>query len=174
MFFVAGLYLLVTMYSPAVFKTNRLLARFEPTVSAGDVSVENQIVIPKLNVKVNYYSGDESVLNRGAWNRFPERGNPKDGGNFILAGHRFRMSLTPWSTNKSSPFYNLDKLQDGDEILIRYDGQDYSYRVAKMYEVEPNATEIEDVSAQDKLTLYTCTMGGSSDGRLVVEAHQVR
>ena len=76
-------------------------------------------------------------------------------------------------TIEKSPFYNLGKLVLNDQILIDYNGKRYTYYVDKIFDVKPTQTEIEAPSKDAKLTLYTCSLGGSSDGRLVLIAKQV-
>lgn len=131
----------------------------------------NRIQIEKMGIEVPYL-GDNTpaTLEKGAWWRFPERGNPEKGGNFILSAHRFFLGRTPEGTRARSPFYKLDKLEDGDKIRIFYENKWYEYQVTKKYSVKPDATEIEAESAEPKLTLYTCSLKGSADGRVVIEA----
>lgn len=132
---------------------------------------QNRIVIPKIDLEVPYFTGDtEATLDRGAWHRKPEQGNPAIGGNFILSAHRFELGLTPARTKAKSPFYNIDKLQIGDEIKIFYEGNWYRYTVAKKYDVPPTALYIEQQSQKPKLTLYSCSLQGAAVGRSVIEA----
>jgi LPXTG-site transpeptidase (sortase) family protein len=130
----------------------------------------NRIQIEKINLEVPFFTGGVGELEKGAWHRFPERGNPEKGGNFILSAHRFRIANNPALTKVRSPFYNLDKLQVGDTMRVFYDGQWYDYTVTKTYSVKPNEIQIEAPSKEAKLTLYSCSLGGSSDGRIVIEA----
>ena len=92
------------------------------------------------------------------------------GGNFILSAHRFKIGLTPSQTKYNSPFYNIDLVVVGDPIRIFYDGRWYDYEVTKKFAVKPNDTYIEAPSSEAKLTLYSCTLAGSNDGRDVIEA----
>lgn len=131
---------------------------------------DKQIIIPKIGVNVEIKEGNQSVLKTGAWHRFPERGDPENGGNFIVSGHRFVMGYTPKRTKQQSFFYNIDKLIVGDTILIDWHAKRYDYKITKIYTVKPNQVEIEAPSDDPKLTLYTCTLNGSNDGRVVLEA----
>ena len=112
-------------------------------------------------------------MENGAWWRAPDSGNPKDGGNFVLSAHRFIMGLTPQQTLRKSPFYNIDKLVVGDEITIDYEGERYVYQISKIFAVKPEAIEIENRTDEPQLTLYSCTLGGASDGREVIIAKPV-
>lgn len=168
----AGAYLLITSLSPTLIST---------TINPDDNSTtkllkadrpidENRLYIKKIDVNVAYASGDESVLEQGAWWRQPQNGNPKDGGNFVLSAHRFIMGLTPQQTLRKSPFYNIDKLKTGDELVVDYDGKRYIYEISKIFSVTPDAIEIENRTDEPQLTLYSCTLGGSADGREVIVA----
>lgn len=133
--------------------------------------MRNRIQVEKMNIEVPYFKDNTpATLERGIWWRFPDRGNPEKGGNFILSAHRFYLGKTPQGTKARSPFYKLDTLSDGDKIKVFYEGKWYEYEVTKKYAVKPNATEIEAESAEPKLTLYTCSLQGSTDGRVVIEA----
>lgn len=166
--FGAGAYLLVLLQSPEIVPQASASPVDEKTLIGKQ---ENFIKIERLNLLVPFYTGDsELTLEKGAWHRFPERGDPEKGGNFILSAHRFRLGITPNETKERSPFYHLDKLQEKDIVDIYYNGKWYSYQIQKLYTVQPNATEIEEPSEEAKLTIYSCSLKGSADGRVVVEA----
>ena len=134
----------------------------------------NRIYLPKLKLNLPYKAGDASVLNNNIWHRLPERGDPKKGGNFILAGHRFELGFSPGETRYKSPFYRLDQIVVGDKIYVDFAGERYEYHVSRRFVVGPNETTIENPSKTAKMTLYSCTFGGTWDGRDVVEAHLTR
>lgn len=134
-------------------------------------SSEDRLYIPQINVDVAIVTGSsEAVLEKGAWHRKPENGDPIKGGNFILSAHRFVMAYTPQHVAEQSPFYNIDKLNEGDKFFVDYKGKRYAYEIKRIYGVKPNAVEIEEPSDKPILTLYSCTLGGSADGRDVIEA----
>lgn len=130
---------------------------------------ESRIVIPKIGVDIPYAPGAAS-LDRGAQWRWPDRGNPDRGGNFIIAAHRFSIQPTPMGTIEKSPFYNIDKLVVGDKIVVDYLGTRYAYEINKKFDVKSTQVEIENPSETPKLTLYSCELGGSEAGRIVVTA----
>ncbi|HEX6416602.1 MAG TPA: sortase [Candidatus Saccharimonadales bacterium] len=134
---------------------------------------DNRIIIPSINVNIPYGDDGEAALDRGAWWRHPDRGNPEKGGNFIIAAHRFSIQPTPQATVEKSPFYHLDKVKEGDPIIVDFNGKRYGYKVSKQYTVAPNQTEIEAESEEPKLTLYSCELGGADAGRVVFEAKPV-
>ena len=64
--------------------------------------------------------------------------------------------------------YNIDKMKLGDNIVVDYEGARYAYEITKIFDVKPNQTEIEAPSQEAKLTLYSCELGGSDAGRIVI------
>lgn len=165
MLLIAGCYLASLTLAPEVL--NR--APLQP-ITQQPIAQQDQLIIPKLNLKLPINAGTAAVLEQGMWHRYPERGNPQKGGNFILSGHRFVMGLTPWQTLNSSPLYTIDQLMIGDELYVDWAGKRYAYTVTKRYSVSPQQTSIEAPSSTAKMTLYTCTKSGAADGREVLEA----
>ena len=163
---ISGLYLLVLVFSPAIAPLIAMKP-IDTTQLPAPTASENQIIIPKIGVDIHYAPGAAS-LDRGAEWRYPERGNPQDGGNFIIAAHRLTIEPTPGQTIIKSPFYNIDKLSLDDPILIDYNGVRYLYKISKIFDVKPSQTEIEAPSSTSILTLYTCSLAGSADGRVVL------
>jgi LPXTG-site transpeptidase (sortase) family protein len=129
----------------------------------------NRLVIPKIGVDSEILEGETIlVLNHqeGVWHE-PKAINPTEDGNMVLAGHRLQY-MPPNTTT----FYNLDKIAEGDKIVIYWQQKDYIYEVKSKYEVTPDQVEIKD-SHKDiphELTLYTCTPLYTSERRLVVKA----
>lgn len=162
-----GAYLLTLVSSPAIVPL--VTKPIEPQSLAKPQVNDNRIVIPKIGVNIEY-DDNEASLDTGAWWRHSERGNPLDGGNFIISAHRFTLWSTIAKTIEKSPFYNIDKLAIDDQIIIDYSGKRYLYTIDKIFDVKPSQTEIEAPSDRPKLTLYTCTLGGAADGRVVMTA----
>ena len=169
----SGIYLLVLISTPLIMSqtinpknnsTSQLISKTKDKIT------ENRLYIPKIDINLPYASGGAETMEHGAWWRKPENGNPKDGGNFVLSAHRFIMGLTPQQTLRKSPFYNIDKLMVGDEMVIDYNGARYIYVISEKRSVKPEAIEIEQRTDQPQLTLYSCTLGGANDGRDVLIA----
>ncbi len=161
-----GVYFMMLTLSPSVAPlifTKPIDAKSLPKAKIG----ENRIVIPRIGVNIHYDKG-RAALDRGAEWRQPNHGNPKDGGNFIIAAHRFSIQPTPQGTVEKSPFYNIDKMKLGDNIVVDYEGARYAYEITKIFDVKPDQTEIEAPSQEAKLTLYSCELGGSDTGRIVI------
>ena len=162
-----GIYLLVLVLTPNV----PILYPVEP-INAKTLPAPkgDRIYIPKIGVSVDMVTGGAEALDKGAWHRFPERGDPVKGGNFIVSAHRFSLGTTPGQTRHKSPFYHIDKLAKGDQILVDFQGKRYGYEIVEEKSVKPTQVEIESPISEGedpKLTLYTCTLKGESDGREV-------
>ncbi len=174
--FLGGIYLIGLTFAP-VFRPGIVLGKPIEVAKKKPSIGQDMLYIPKISVSVPFSTGGEEVMEAGAWHRFPERGDPETGGNFIVSAHRFVMKWTPGATMNSSPFYNVGKLNEGDEILVDYKGKRYKYQISKKYSVKPDAVNIEDPvqnrAIDHKLTLYSCTLQGSGDGRDVFEAKLV-
>lgn len=168
--FVGG-YVLINVFSPMLIEAPGEKKSTQERLGDTPGTHGNRLYIPQINVDVAILEGaSPTILDKGAWHRNPDNGNPVEGGNFVLSAHRFVMGMTPGETRRQSPFYNLDKLQIGNELFVDYEGERYGYKIIDKQSVKPNQTEIEAPSDEDKLTLYSCTLRGSADGRDVIIA----
>jgi sortase A len=170
---LAGAYILLVSFAPWLPESPLLGTNIDvKTRITGTTPGErgNRIYIPQLGIDLPFAQGGTEVLESGAWHRQPQHGNPEQGGNFILSAHRFSMGWTPKQTRQKSPFYRIDRLTVGDEFFVDYNNARYAYKVTRLYDVPPTATEIEGKSDTAKLTLYSCNLRGESAGRVVVEA----
>lgn len=126
---------------------------------------ENMLRIDSIGILVEIVDGaDESALDRGAWRR-PDTSTPDMGGNTVITGHRFKY-LPP----RNLTFYHLDKLEEGDEVIVYWKGIEYDYKVGEIFEVHPDRVDIEENTGDSRLTLYTCTPLWTAAKRLVVVA----
>ena len=90
--------------------------------------------------------------------------------NVYLAGHRVGSP----GTGSRTIFYNLDKLSDGDPIVLKdRSGNAYNYRVSEVFVVEPDAGWVLDTERnRDMVTLQTCTYP-TFENRLIIRADRV-
>lgn len=165
-----GAYILVLLLTPKVQKKTAKTIETSQSqlVKASD---KNILVIPSAGIEAEISEGNVNVLDKGlVWHRLPKEGNPEKGGNTILTGHSFVWGYTPKQVKEQSIFYNLSDVKKGDAIQVRWNGKIYNYVASEIKQVKPNETDIEKPSKDPKLTIYTCTLGGSADGRVVVIA----
>ncbi len=98
------------------------------------------------------------------WSRSAQR-------NVYLAGHRMGYRGT-WSR---MIFYNLHKLNTGDEVLLKdRAGRSYRYRVSEVFVADPKDVWVMgQVRGRDMVTLQTCTPFPTFEKRLIVRADRV-
>ncbi len=173
---LGGGYLLANTLAPALpvdftgqaSAVTKTLTQRQPDITS------DRLYVPKIGVDVSIAVGvNESTLAGGAWHRVPENGDPIEGGNFVLAAHRFHLGYTPQQTRAQSPFYHIDSLQNGDQIYVDYKGTRYAYEVTRRYKVAETDVYIEAPSTESKLTMYSCDLRGATAGREVIEAKPV-
>ena len=97
---------------------------------------------------------------------YPGTALPGGDGNFAVAGHR---------TTYGAPFFHLDKLAKGDEVLVTArDGTVFRYKVRRSDIVRPDATWTVGPdplsNGRPTLTLTTCNPRFSDRERLIVFA----
>ena len=90
----------------------------------------------------------------------------QDGANVYIAGHRVGFP----GTESDLVFWDLDKLQKGDEVLLTdADGERYTYEVFDKFVVDPGAVRVlRPVPGKSVVSLQTCTLPDYSR-RLVVQ-----
>lgn len=113
---------------------------------------ENYLVIDKILVYSPISEGSDSqeALKAGTW-IVPDFGTPDENDKpIILAAHRFGYIYWDRATREKFSFFNLPKVEVGDEIAIIWEQREYTYKVYKAEE----STYISDYSAD--LILYTC------------------
>jgi len=160
--FFTGLYLLFITQAPKL----TFLKRHPDT----NKITQNRIIVESAGIDEFIFEGGEESLNKGAWHRYPERGDPVKGGNFIVSAHRFVFDINPTAASEKSSFYNIEKMNKGDEIIIHWDGKKYKYKVSKRFKVKPTDIYVEAPREDHVLTMYSCTLEGRYDGRIVIEA----
>jgi sortase A len=98
------------------------------------------------------------------WSSTPQR-------NVYLAGHRMGYRGT-WSR---MIFYNLDKLEKGDKVLLKdRSGTSYRYRVSEVFVVDSaDSWVMGQTRGRDMVTLQTCTPYPTFEKRLIVRADRV-
>lgn len=87
---------------------------------------------------------------------------PGEAGNCVIAGHR---------TTHSRPFFRLDILRPGDEVmLIDVGNTTHKYTVEAVWIVDPNDVSVMDATSTLSVTLVACHPLYSAQHRIVVRA----
>ena len=110
---------------------------------------------------------DESALEDGA-QHVQDTGFPwEEEANVFIAGHR----LGYFGTDSYLVFWDLDKLEDGDEVFLTdSEGTRYTYEVFENFVTGPYDWSVaEPVLGKNIVTLQTCTLPDYSE-RIIVQA----
>lgn len=123
------------------------------------------IEIPKIEVNAAVVNGTTPEYLKegpGLYEISPLPGD--ENANVLIAGHR---------TTYGAWFRKVDKLTDGDDIIVKFQGKDYNYRVEKVFTIEKNDWSVTEPQGYSSLTLTSCHPPGSSRQRIVVRAKLV-
>jgi sortase A len=122
-----------------------------------------RMIIPKINVNVIVVEG--VTLDRLAYGpgHYPQTKKFGVKGVAGVAGHR-----TGWS----APFFNLDRLGPGDQVIVETVKATYTYRVVDTEVVTPDHSEVLNGNPRShddtQLVLTTCTPKFTARDRLIV------
>lgn len=98
-----------------------------------------------------------SQLQRGP-GHYPETPLPGQAGNVAIAGHR-----TTWG----QPFHNIDKVEDGDQIIFETLYGTFVYEVTDLFIVQPDQVEILEDYGDNRVTLIACHPKYSAAERII-------
>ena len=93
---------------------------------------------------------------------------PSEGSNIFIFGHSSFYWYKPGEYKEI--FRNLEDLQNDDEIIIRYNGQEYRYKVSSKKTVDPSQVDVIRPTTQEQVSLMTCVPPGTTLKRLIVVA----
>lgn len=134
-----------------------------------------RITIPEMsriqNDVIPYAAGDDEALRDNVAVHLAGTGFPWEReANVYVAGHRLGYP----ATDSFLAFYDLDKLEKGDEVFLTdSEGRRYAYRVFKVFVVDPSDVYVtEPIEGKNIVTLQTCTLPNYSQ-RLIVQAEKV-
>ncbi len=138
--------------APSPTPTATPLPVFDPSLPE-----DNGLIIDKIGVRGQIHEGNDwaTILKTGIW-RVPDFGTPEDTKQpMILAAHRWGYLSWTNSFRTLNSFYNLPKLEVGDQVEIDWNQRKYIYEVYK----SEIGDKISDYSAN--LILYTCELWNS-------------
>lgn len=130
-----------------------------------------RLYIPRLDKHWVVVEGVSQKDIRYAPGHYPDTAMPGQVGNFSVAGHRTR-----------AIFWDLDKVQDGDAIVVETKSTWYVYRVSSTDIVKPSAVQVVAPvpgkpgvkPTEAMLTLTTCNPKFDNYQRLIVHAKLLR
>jgi sortase (surface protein transpeptidase) len=132
---------------------------------------EKHLYIPQLNVDLPITSDVGSLKDNALQD--DESGDPEDGAPLTIKALRFSLESNPWETRDSSPFYNLGKLQPGDELYVDHNGKRLAYRVKTLHGEPPAAEVVQPEDKKSILLLMPVDEQGGFAGGAVIEAESV-
>jgi sortase A len=90
---------------------------------------------------------------------YPQTPLPGEHGNAAIAGHR---------TTYGAPFFDVDQLEAGDEIIATTYAGRFVYRVTGTIVVPPSDVSVLDNTPDDRITLTSCDPKYSATNRIIV------
>lgn len=137
-------------------------------LSSEPTGIMARLRIPAIDLDLPIYHGtDDATLLKGI-GHLQGTSLPVGGINTrsVITGHR--------GLAEATMFTNLDKVVEGDSIVVEVLGETLTYRVFMIQVVSPDATEeIRAIPDRDILTLVTCTPLGINTHRILVSAERV-
>ena len=148
--------------------------KFMATLPIGENKIYNvadSIVIPKINVNAPIVfpegADDKQVfaeLVNGAVH-YPASVKPGEAGSSIILGHS---SAYPWYQGLyGSVFSLLNRLDEGDEVIVFYKKHKYTYKITHKQVVNKNALVAEQ-SDQPQIVLLSCWPVGTTWNRMMI------
>jgi sortase A len=136
---------------------------------------EFYLYIPKIGVDApiipNVDGNNEDIYNKALESgvaHFQGTGLPGQGSNIFIFGHSSFYPNRPG--NYKTVFKKLGNLKIGDEIIVRYNGQDYIYLVNQKKQVKTSDVQYLAPTPSEQLSLMTCWPPGTTKYRLIVIA----
>jgi LPXTG-site transpeptidase (sortase) family protein len=129
---------------------------YEPTPD----EVVGTIEIPKIGLAEDLHTGMTlTAIDRGpSW--WPGTARPGELGNVVVAGHR---------TTRTRPFYKLNELTAGDEVIFTTAAGRFVYEVRGLVYVPADWIDVAAQSYAHTATLFACHPPGSAAERIVVK-----
>lgn len=125
-----------------------------------------QLLIPAIDVNFMVVQGTGYEDLKDGPGHYPDTADPWDeSGRVGIAGHR---------TTYQAPFFNLEKLERGDEITLRTRYGSFAYEVDRVFVIPSGGSgRVLVQTPKPTLVLTTCNPKYSSAERLIVTARRV-
>ncbi|HSD48245.1 MAG TPA: sortase [Actinomycetota bacterium] len=123
------------------------------------------LVIPRMDLDMVVVEGTGTESLKKGPGHYTQTAYPwEDSGRVGIAGHR---------TTYGAPFWDLDKLREGDRITLETEFGIFEYQVTRHRIIVPSDSWVLDPTKQPTLVLTTCNPRFSAAQRLVVFADRV-
>ncbi len=124
-----------------------------------------RIEIPKIGLDHPVYEGVTLTVIDSGPGHWPGTALPGDRGNTVFPGHR---------VTHSHPFYDLDLVVPGDEVVFHMPEASHTYRVTETLIVVPEDLWIVDQTEEPTMTIFGCHPKHSARQRIVAKGELVR
>jgi sortase A len=134
-------------------------ATVPPRPDFADGDAVAKLEIPRMGVSEIVVSGvGVDDLKKGP-GHYPETPLPGEPGNAAIAGHR---------TTYGAPFFDIDKLKPGDDIVATTYAGRFVYKVTGSQIVSPSDVSVLENTPDDRITLTSCDPKYSATNRIIV------
>jgi LPXTG-site transpeptidase (sortase) family protein len=157
-----------------------------PELNLEIAPTDNRLIVPRIdqNIPIVRVSSDnllardwgalenemQDALQDGVVH-YPGTSLPGQIGNVVLTGHS---SYFPWDAGRfKDVFALLHDVVKGDKVVVYYEQDKYIYEITDIKIVLPEDIEVLKQTANDKLTLITCTPVGTNLKRLIVSGEPI-
>lgn len=127
---------------------------------SGTPPVTGRIDIPKIGLSHTTYEGNTLAEIDHGPSHWPGTAMPGQPGNTVFPGHR---------VTHSRPFYWIDQLTSGDQVIFTTSSGRFVYEVTKAFVVDPDDVWIIKQTADPTFTIFACHPRGSAAQRYVVQ-----
>lgn len=148
-----GVFVLYNIFAPEI--------AYEPAEIKGEIEKryeeeipeQNMMIIPKTGVEMKI-GEPEHYLDFGGWvQEINNENNP-----LVISAHRFGWSTLSLDQKRKQTLYHVDKLQNGDEIIVFWNGEKRTYNIKQIITATNNPS-IKD----SELLIYTCKLWNSAE-----------
>jgi sortase A len=137
----------------------KLADAFEAELQTGEGI--GRIEAPGMDLDAVIVEGDDTGTLQKGPGRYPDTALPGQGKTIGIAGHR---------TTYLAPFRNVDKIEEGEEVVVEMPYGSFAYEVQKTEIVEPTDVGIVDDVGYERLVLTACHPLYSASQRYAVFA----
>jgi sortase A len=128
-------------------KAGLLADRFAEQVAERSGEGIGRVRIPAIDLDTVLVEGtDTGTLQKGP-GRYPDTAVPGQGRTIGIAGHR---------TTYLAPFRHIDRLEEGDEVIVEMPYATFTYHVEQVDIVEPTDIQIVDDVGYERVVLTAC------------------
>lgn len=137
--------------------------KIEEKIEAEEINIGDEIAlinIPSINLNTAIIHGTDNKYLKHHVCHFENSAMPGENGNFAIAGHS--------SYRYNQVFNDIHKVNIGDTIKIKTINEEFTYKITKKFETNPDNIEVLNQDNHIKeITIVTCTNGGKD--RLIIK-----